>query len=61
VLAQLNASLKETLQDPGLQKQAYDMGLVLEKDPQPQALASFLHSELAKWGQVAKAAKMTAN
>ncbi|WP_404301296.1 Bug family tripartite tricarboxylate transporter substrate binding protein [Alicycliphilus denitrificans] len=61
VIAKLNTSLKETLQDPGLQKQAYDMGLVLEKDPQPQALASFLNSELSKWGQVAKAAKMTAN
>ena len=61
VIAKLNTSLQEALQDPGLQKQAYDMGLVLEKHPQPQALASFLHSELAKWGQVAKAAKMTVN
>jgi len=61
VIAKLNASLKEALQDPGLQKQAYDMGLVLEKNPQPQALAAFLDGELAKWGQVAKAAKMTAN
>lgn len=61
VIAKLNASLKEALQDPGLQKQAYDMGLVLEKNPQPQALAAFLDGELAKWGQVARAAKMTAN
>lgn len=61
VIAKLNTSLKEALQDPGLQKQAYDMGLVLENDPQPEALASFLSSELTKWSQVAKAAKMTAN
>ena len=61
VIAKLNTSLKEALEEPVLQKQAFDMGLVLEKDPQPQALAGFLNSELAKWSQVAKASNMTAN
>lgn len=61
VISKLNSSLKEALQEPALQKHAYDMGLVLEKDPTPQALARFLDSELAKWSQVAKAAKMSVN
>lgn len=61
VIAKLNASLKEAVADSHLQKQAYDMGLLLEANPTPQALASFLNSELSKWSQVAKATNMTAN
>ena len=61
IITTLNTTLKEAVQDPALQKQAYEMGLVLDKNPEPQALATFLSSELAKWSQVAKAAKMTAN
>lgn len=61
IITTLNTTLKEAVQDPALQKQAYEMGLVLDKNPEPQALATFLTSELAKWSQVAKAAKMTAN
>lgn len=61
IIKTLNTTLKEAVQDPALQKQAYEMGLVLDKNPEPQALATFLTSELAKWSQVAKAAKMTAN
>jgi hypothetical protein len=36
--------------DAGLQKKAYDMGLVLEKQPRPP-LAAFLKQELDKWGR----------
>ncbi|MGE8320207.1 MAG: tripartite tricarboxylate transporter substrate binding protein [Comamonas sp.] len=61
VIAKLNATLKQALQDAALQSQAYTMGLVLEKDPEPRALAAFLDGELAKWSQVAKAAKMSVN
>lgn len=49
------------MDDAGLQKKAYDMGLVLEKQPRPQALAAFLKQELDKWGKVARAAHMSAN
>ena len=61
VVAKLNSSLQAAVADGQLQKQAYDMGLLLEKSPSPQGLAQFLNSELEKWSQVAKAAKMTAN
>ena len=60
-IAKLNATLKEAVADPHLQKQAYDMGLQLEKSPTPEALSIFLKSELDKWSKVAKAANMTAN
>lgn len=59
IIAKLNATLKQALQEPALEKQAYDMGLVLEKNPEPAALATFLNDELAKWSKVAKAANMS--
>lgn len=61
VIEKLTSSLQATLKDEGLKRRAYDMGLVLEAEPTPAALASFLDSELAKWGQVAKATNMSAN
>lgn len=61
VIEKLRSSLQAALQDEGLKRRAYDMGLVQETDPSPAALASFLDSELAKWSQVAKAANMSAN
>jgi len=61
IVVKLNATLKQALQEPSLQKQAYDMGLVLEKNPEPGALATFLNDELAKWSKVAKAANMSEN
>ncbi len=61
VAAKLNATLQEAVADAQLQKQAYDMGLVLEKKPTPDDLSKFLGSELDKWSKVAKAANMTAN
>lgn len=61
LIARLQSSLQATVDDVGLQKKAYDMGLVLEKQPRPQALATFLKQELDKWGKVARAAHMSAN
>ncbi|CAP45131.1 tripartite tricarboxylate transporter substrate binding protein [Bordetella petrii] len=61
VIDTLNATLRAALHDESLKRSAYDMGLVLESDPQPASLAKFLDSELKKWGQVAKAAHMSAN
>lgn len=61
LIARLQSSLQATVDDAGLQKKAYDMGLVLEKQPRPQALAAFLKQELDKWGKVARAAHMSAN
>ncbi|MDR0226427.1 MAG: tripartite tricarboxylate transporter substrate binding protein [Burkholderiaceae bacterium] len=61
LIERLQASLQSTVDDAELQKKAYDMGLVLEKQPRPQALATFLQQELDKWGKVARAAHMSAN
>ncbi|WP_313295858.1 tripartite tricarboxylate transporter substrate binding protein [Diaphorobacter sp.] len=61
IIAKLNSTLKAALADNHLQQQAYDMGLLLEKNPTPQGLSAFLQSELDKWSKVAKAAHMTAN
>lgn len=61
VIEKLTSSLRAALQDDGLKRRAYDMGLVLETAPSPAALASFLDSELAKWSKVAKATNMSAN
>lgn len=61
LIDRLQAGLQSTVDDAGLQRKAYDMGLVLEKQPRPQALAAFLNQELDKWGKVAKAAHMGAN
>lgn len=61
IVAKLNATLRQALQETSLQNQAYAMGLVLETNPDPHALATFLNSELAKWSQVAKAAHMSAD
>lgn len=57
----LNATLRAALADPELRRRAYDMGLVLQPDTTPAELAVFLQSELKKWGEVARAAHMTAN
>lgn len=61
LIDRLQAGLQATVDDGELQKKAYDMGLVLEKQPRPQALASFLAQELDKWGKVARAAHMSVN
>jgi tripartite-type tricarboxylate transporter receptor subunit TctC len=61
VINRLQSGLQATVDDAGLQKKAYDMGLVLDKQPRPQALATFLKQELDKWGKVARAAHMSAN
>jgi tripartite-type tricarboxylate transporter receptor subunit TctC len=61
VIGKLNATLREALRDEGLKRKAYDMGLVLESNPTPDALAQFLKAELQKWSKVAQAAKITAN
>jgi len=61
IAAKLNESLRDALKDEKLKTRAYDMGLLIEPDATPRALAEFLQSELEKWGKVARAAKMTAN
>lgn len=61
LIDRLQAGLQSTVDDAELQKKAYDMGLVLEKQPRPQALAAFLQQELDKWGKVARAAHMSVN
>ncbi|MFD4838989.1 tripartite tricarboxylate transporter substrate binding protein [Achromobacter sp. NPDC058515] len=61
LLKTLTSSLRAALHDEALKRRAYDMGLVLETEPTPAALASFLDSELKKWSEVAKAANMSAN
>jgi len=58
VIGTLNHALRVALADPGLQKRAYEMGLVLESDPTPQALAAHLDSEITKWRGVAQAANI---
>ncbi|QVQ28839.1 tripartite tricarboxylate transporter substrate binding protein [Achromobacter deleyi] len=61
LLKKLTASLQAALHDEALKRRAYDMGLVLETNPTPAALADFLDSELKKWSEVAKATNMSAN
>lgn len=61
VVDKLNATLRAALADPELRRRAYDMGLVLQPDTTPAALSAFLQGELKKWGEVARAAHMTAN
>jgi tripartite-type tricarboxylate transporter receptor subunit TctC len=61
VVDKLNATLRAALADPELRRRAYDMGLVLQPDTTPADLAAFLQSELKKWSEVARAARMTAN
>lgn len=61
VAAKLTSSLREALQDEALKRRAYDMGLIIEPNPDPKALSAFLDSELEKWSKVAKAANMSAN
>jgi tripartite-type tricarboxylate transporter receptor subunit TctC len=56
VIATLNGALRRALADPGLKKRAFEMGLVLESDPTPQALAAHVNSEITKWRTVAQAA-----
>ena len=56
VITTLNGALRRALADPGLKQRAFEMGLVLESDPTPQALAAHVGSEIAKWRTVAQAA-----
>jgi len=58
VIGTLNRTLRMALTDPGLRKRVDEMGLVLESDPTPQRLAAHLKSEIAKWHDVAQAAKI---
>jgi len=58
VIGTLNRALRAALADPGLQKRAYEMGLVLESEPTPQALATHLDKEITKWRGVAQAANI---
>ncbi len=58
VIATLSRTLRAALADADLQKRAFGMGLVLESDPTPQALAAHVDSEIAKWRGVAQAANI---
>lgn len=60
-IQKLNASLTQALQNEDLKRRAYDMGLLLEENPTPEALSSFVDAELVKWSAVAKASNMSAN
>lgn len=52
VIAVLTDSLSRALKDERLKEQAYQMGLVLETDPTPQALSTFLDQEMEKWSKI---------
>ncbi len=57
IVALLNRSIGEILRQPEIVKQLHERGL--EADPMaPDELGRFFQSELAKWSQVARAAKL---
>ncbi len=61
VVEKLRSSLETALRDPGLKKQADEMGLILEGAPSPAALAEFIDAEMKKWRNVVNASDMKAN
>lgn len=61
VIRKLTDTLGATLKEPALQAKAVDLGLQLETNPTPQALAQFVRAEIAKWKPVAVAANMKAD
>ena len=61
VISKLTDTLGATLKEPALQAKAVDLGLQLEPNPTPQALAQFVRAEIAKWKPVAVAANMKAD
>ena len=61
IVEKLARSLRDALDDKELKAKAYEMGLLLEKNPSPAALTEFLDGEILKWGRVAKAAQIAAD
>jgi tripartite-type tricarboxylate transporter receptor subunit TctC len=62
VLTRLNASVVETLADPGVHKRLTELGLVIatREEQTPQALATHHKAELEKWWPIMKAANIKA-
>lgn len=61
VIEKLRSSLEAALQDEGLKEKANTMGLVLEKQPNPVDLDTFIDAEINKWRDVVKASDMSSN
>jgi len=62
IIATLNASVRQTLADPGVRKRYLDLGLELpDADQQtPEALGAFQRTEIEKWWPLIKAAGIKA-
>lgn len=61
VIEKLRSSLEAALRDERLEKIAYDMALLLEREPNPAELDAFIKAEIAKWRDVVKASNMSTN
>lgn len=59
----LNSALLEALNDPNVKRRIEEIGATLPAPDQrsPQGLDAFVRSEIKKWGDVVKAAGVSAN
>jgi tripartite-type tricarboxylate transporter receptor subunit TctC len=58
VIKKLASTMKAAMQDNKFIEDAYEMGVLLEPNPDSTALQLFLNSEMSKWSKVLKAAKI---
>jgi len=63
VIEKLNAAAAKALDDENVRKRLLDLGSVIPgpADRTPQALASLVNSEIAKWTPIIKAAAVSGN
>lgn len=60
VIARLHDATAKAMRDPGVRQKLLNQGMVLEGDT-PDQFTAFIHSEIDRWGKVAKAAGLVKN
>jgi tripartite-type tricarboxylate transporter receptor subunit TctC len=60
VIARLHDATVQAMRDPDVRQKLLNQGMSLEADT-PDQFTAFIHSEIDKWGKVARAAGLVKN